>query len=142
MNSQLSVTGSTIQPVSLFGGKIPCPKMRGTTELTLSNFVVEESTTVGGDQTRKALIPINKITCIEIRNFSNPVWLLACLVTLAFFGLGLIFLIPYFLTRKRAMVIHTDAHFIGIGISGDIDKYKEFQASVLASIGRYGTSAA
>ncbi|MCK5283092.1 MAG: hypothetical protein KAK00_06800 [Nanoarchaeota archaeon] len=104
--------------------------------LTLENAMAQEfvilsqkrvyysGTTVGELGGRKGvrikglqILPLEKIDAIQFAQVQNMMLLVLGVLTLPLFGVGIIFLVAYFLTRKQALIIGTASASVEISFS-------------------------
>ena len=127
---------STIQPLAEIGGKRAiakfgtlAPAMFGTTVFQIfKDRVVERST--GPIARRTCHLLATDIESAEIITAGNPLYLVLGLATIAMFGLGILFLLLYFLLKHKFLVISSGGTVIALAIKGDEESYHQFLNNV------------
>ena len=106
------------------------PTSAGRTDFRLTPTQVMQYTLHWGleGETR---IPLAEVDSVDIGDVRNPIWLILGIFTLALYGLGIIFIIVYFLTKRRVMSIRSRANALAMVVSGDADLHRDFLARVL-----------
>ena len=79
------------------------------------------------------IIPLRKVDSVEVITKWNAVWLFLGIITLPLFGLGIIFLILYFIMKERflIMVSWNNVQAIAVRSSYDIKAFNEFMDKVV-----------
>lgn len=124
-------------PVASVAGKLATvsfghvvPTMFGRTEFRLSaTQVMQESHRWG--LVGESRIPIQEIDSVDYGDVRNPLWLVLGLLTLMLYGLGIIFIIVYFVAKRRVMSIRSRANALAMVVAGDSDPHRDFLARVL-----------
>ena len=74
---------------------------------------------------------------VTVTTQGNPVFLIFGIVTLPLFGLGLVFILLYFLLPRNFLVAHSNNYITALNCRGPLDKYHEFADMVTqAAIGK------
>ena len=112
------------------------PAMFGTTTLELyENRIVEITRRVIAK--RDSEIPLTEIDSVDLWVTGNPIWLLLGILLLVAFGLGIIFIIVYCLSKQRFLVVHSKSNAVVISIGkGEETQYRQFIAAVLLAAER------
>jgi hypothetical protein len=138
MNNSQTVIEFTGRPATAYYGIIS-PAAYGKTTLTVtSNTVVER--TKRAIATRYCEAPIGKIDSVEIVEDGNPLFLALGLTTLMF-GIGIIFLVLYFVIKYKYLVVRSGNNVQIVMISslgsGNMEQAKRFSATLMQSILRH-----
>ena len=130
---QIEVTGKRVMVT--FGGVLT-PQLFGSTTFNLEHDrLVETSSGIVARQ--KCQIPLTMISAMAVTTQGNPVFLIFGIVTLPLFGLGLVFILLYFLLPRNFLVAHSNNYITALNCRGPLDKYHEFADAVMqAAIGK------
>jgi len=129
-------TGKTEALVSVEGKPVSCnfggfvPSMFGWTVLSLFRDQVVEQTKriVGG---RDSELLLSEVDSAEIVFKGNPLWIGLGFLTIALYGLGILFFILYVCLKHKFLIIHSKSNLHVVSIKGDDDQYRNFLAAVL-----------
>lgn len=125
-----TVTGKPAS-ASLVGTVVPA--MFGITTLQLFQTRVVETTKRIMTE-RDSEILLTQIDSAELTANGRRLWLLLGLLTLSFYGLGLVFIILYFVAPKhRCLIIRSASNAQFVAFSGDEMQYSQFMEAVLAA---------
>ena len=114
-----------------FGGVLT-PQLFGSSTFSLeSDRLVETSSGIVARQ--KCQIPIAMISAMAVSTSGNPLFLVFGLLTLPIFGLGLVFLLLYFLLPRHFLVVHSNNYITALNCRGDLQPYREFADAVMRS---------
>jgi hypothetical protein len=124
-----TVTG---KPASLSLGQI-VPSTFGASSLNLlPNRVVERSRYLVAE--RESEIPLSDIDSVELTTKGNPILLMAGILMLAVFGLGLVLIALYFFVGKhRFLVIRSRNNAQITCVTGDEAPFRAFMQQVMAA---------
>ncbi len=106
------------------------PSFFGSTTLELHQDRVVEYTD-GLVASRECHAGIAGIDSAELNSAGNPIFLVLGIATLAIFGLGILFLILYFVFRHRYLVICSNFNVMALALKGDEQQYKNFLFAVM-----------
>lgn len=112
------------------------PAMFGSTVLELHKDRVVELTK-GPILSRDCHVSIFEIDSAEIVACGNQLYLVLGLATLPFFGLGLIFILLYFLMKHKFLVIHSSSNVLALNIRGDDTEFHEFKSNAIKLTNHY-----
>lgn len=111
-----------------FGGVLT-PQLFGRTTFTLENDrLVERSSGVVARE--KCQIPLAMISAMAMSTRGNPVFLVFGILTLPLFGLGLLFIVLYFLLPRHFLVTHSNNYITALNCRGDLQPYHDFADAV------------
>lgn len=119
---QASVTGKRVMVT--FGGVLT-PQLFGTTTFTLEHDRLVETST-GLVARQKCQIPLAMISAMAVTTQGNPLFLVFGFLTLPLFGLGLVFIVLYFLLPRNFLVVHSNNYITALNCRGDLDRYRSF----------------
>lgn len=126
-----SVTGKRV--IAQWGQIVPSMFGRTTLELEDGSLVDNTQSLL----TRKHLeLLLSEIDSAEIRIQPNAAFLAAGIVLLPLFGLGLLVLPFYFISKYKFLIFHSGSNTTALVISGKEDPYREFMQQVLAAAQR------
>jgi hypothetical protein len=108
------------------------PSMFGSTSLQLYERRVVE-TTARVVSARDSEILLTEVDSVELVVKGNAAWIVLGVITIGFFGLGVIFLILYFVLKHRFLIVHSKSNVQAIAIHGDESPYRRFMAAVLSA---------
>jgi len=108
------------------------PSMFGRTTLYLLKDRVVENTKriVAG---RDSELLLSEVDSAEITFKGNPLWIVLGFVTIALYGLGIIFFIIYFFAKHKFLIIHSKSNAQVVCIKGDDSNHREFMKAVLGT---------
>jgi len=112
------------------------PSMFGRTTLELHKDRVVE-VTKGPIYARDCHVSIAEIDSAEVVTCGNQLYLIAGIVTLGFFGLGLLFLLLYFFMKHKFLVIHSASNALAVVIKGDPEPYHDFKKNAIKLTNHY-----
>jgi hypothetical protein len=110
------------------------PSFFGRTKLTLTeNRVIEDTKRIVA--TRRCESILSEIDSIEIAEDGNPLLLVMGFMTLALYGLGILFFVLYFFLKYQYIIVRSGSNVQVMAISGSInmDKAKVFMDTVLSA---------
>jgi hypothetical protein len=110
------------------------PSFFGRTKLTLTeNRVIEDTKRIVA--TRKCESILSEIDSVEIAEDGNPLLLFLGFMTLAFYGLGILFFVLYFFLKHQYIIVRSGSNVQVMAISGGInmDKANVFMDTVLSA---------
>lgn len=123
-----SVTGKRV--IAQWGQIVPSMFGRTTLELEDGSLVDNTQSLL----TRRHLeLLLSEIDSAEIRIQPNAAFLAAGIVLLPLFGLGLLVLPFYFISKYKFLIFHSGSNTTALVISGKEDTYRDFMQQVLAA---------
>ena len=106
------------------------PSMFGRTTLFLfKDYIVEQTKRIVAH--RDSEILLSEIDSGEIEVKGNPLWIVLGVLTIALFGLGIIFFFVYFLKKHKFLIIRSKSNAQLVCIKGDDSQFREFMKAVL-----------
>jgi hypothetical protein len=107
------------------------PSMFGNTRLRIFERRIVETTKRIIFRRRAEILPAD-VDSVEMTTLGNPVWLVLGILTLALFGLGIVFIVLYFFTKNRFLIVRSRSNVMAVTIEGDEKPYRVFMETVLA----------
>lgn len=123
-----SVTGKRV--IAQWGQIVPSMFGRTTLELDDRSLVDNTQSLLAR---RHLELLLSEIDSAEIRIQPNAAFLAAGLVLLPLFGLGLLVLPFYFISKYKFLIFHSGSNTTALVISGKEDPYRDFMQQVLAA---------
>lgn len=111
---------------------VVAPSSFGKTTLQLSKTrVIERSKRIIARRYVEVLL--SKVDSVEITEEGNPLWIGLGIVTLGFFGIGIIFFIVYFFQKRKYLIVRSGSNVQLLVISGSdgMEKCGKFMSEVL-----------
>ena len=124
---QAEVSGKRVMVT--FGGVLT-PQLFGSTTFTLEHDRLVETST-GLVARQKCQIPLTMISAMAVSTQGNPLLLLFGFLTLPLFGLGLVFIVLYFMLPRHFLVAHSNNYITALNCRGSLDRYHEFADMVM-----------
>lgn len=108
------------------------PAFLGKTTIELHKDRIVEITT-GPIAKRNCQVLACEIDSAEIRTAGNPLWLVLGILTLGLFGLGLLFILLYFLAKNRFFLVTSSSNLVAAAIKnkGSEAEYEKFMKNTL-----------
>lgn len=127
-----SIDGKRV--ISKFGTLTPA--FFGTTIVELHKDRLIEYTS-GPIASRECHFLASDIDSVEIVTTGNPLWLVLGIATIAIFGLGLLFILLYFVFKHRFFVICSGNNVMATGLKGNAEDYRTFMYNVTKVASHY-----
>ena len=102
----------------------------GKTKLFLTSSRVVETTRRIISRRYSELL-LSEIDSAEITTGGNPLWILLGILTLGFYGAGIIFFIVYFLSKQQFLIIRSKGNAQILAMEGDEEHYRQFMFYIL-----------
>ncbi len=102
----------------------------GKSKLTLHDTKLVENTKQIISRRHCELL-LSQIDSAEITTKGNPMWLVLGLLTLALYGLGLIFFIVFLFSKHRFLIVRSGNNAQAIVLRGPLAPYEDFMTQVL-----------
>ena len=108
------------------------PGLFGSTTIQLfPQRVVEATKRIISSRTSEILA--SEVDSVDITTQGNPLWLWLGILTIALFGLGVIFFVLYVVLKQRVLIVHSKSNMQVLSLKGDDTSYQQFMESVLAT---------
>jgi hypothetical protein len=112
------------------------PAMFGSTVFEMHKDRVIEITR-GPVLARDCHVSIAEVDSAEVVTCGNPLFLVLGFLTLALFGLGLLFFVLYFVLKHKFLVLHSSSNIMAMAIKGDPSQFHEFKSNVIKLTNHY-----
>jgi len=82
---------------------------------------------------RNSEILVSEVDSVEMLTQGNPTWLWLGFLTIALFGLGIIFFVLYVVVKQKLLVVHSKSNIqvLALKLNDDETLYQQFMESVL-----------
>jgi len=130
-------------PMASVRGKRAYAKLGGLTPAMFGSTVFElhkdrlVELTKGPILSRDCHVSIAEIDSAEVVRCGNQLYLILGIATLAIYGLGLLFIVLYFMRKHKFLLIHSSANVLALNMRGDEEPFHEFKNNVIKVTSHY-----